>query len=246
VLLRKPRSYAEIWNDLDGEVVNLFRVLRSDRAPELIEALRLTPFARSEFEGAYEISNDSVEEARRLIIRSFMGFGSDSFNRRTKTGFRANSNRSGTTPAHDWMNYPDNLRLVVGRFQATIIEQRPALEVCAQHDGDDTLHYLDPPYMPETRSGKSRRSGERYHAYAHEMTVDDHCVMLEAIKGLAGAVVLSGYPSTLYDDLLSGWMRVTCDALADGALQRTEVLWINQVGQQRMHMGDLFAREIVS
>ena len=54
VLMRKPRCYAEVWNDLDGEVVNLFRVLRSARAQELVDVIRLTPFARDEFVAAYE------------------------------------------------------------------------------------------------------------------------------------------------------------------------------------------------
>src|SRR5690606_19105648 len=83
VLMRKPRTYAEIWNDLDGEVVNIFRVLRSPDANRLVDALRLTPFSRQEFTGAYEPSSDPVERARRLVIRSFMGFGSNGHNRVT-------------------------------------------------------------------------------------------------------------------------------------------------------------------
>ena len=228
VLLRKPRCYAEIYNDLDGDVVNLFRVLRSEHAPELIRRLELTPFARVEFEDSYEMSEDPIEEARRLIVRSFMGFGSDGFNRATRTGFRANSNRSGTTPAHDWVNYPPALRAIVERLQGVIIENRPAMEVCRQHDADDCLHYLDPPYMPETRSGKSRKTGERYHAYAHEMTTEDHVAFLADVVTLNGAVVISGYATALYDEALHGWRRVTRAALADGALKRVEVLWLNR------------------
>ena len=87
VLIRKPVSYAEIYNDLDHTVVNFFKVLRSDRAQELVEVLRLTPFSRVEFMEAYGESDDPVERARRLVIRSFMGFGSNGHNR--STGFRA-------------------------------------------------------------------------------------------------------------------------------------------------------------
>lgn len=234
VLLRKPRSYAEVYNDLDGDVVNLFTVLRSNRAEELIRALELTPFARAEFVAAYAPSDDPVEEARRLVIRSFMGFGSDGFNRNVRTGFRAASSRSGTTPAHDWVNYPENLREIIKRFQGVVVDHRPASQVCAQHDGPDTLHYLDPPYLPATRSDKSRKSGAAYHAYAHEMTVEDHGEMLDAVTRLAGAVVISGYPSEQYDSALAGWHRVTCAALAAGALKRTEVLWINPAAMFRM------------
>lgn len=220
VLLRKPRSYAEIYNDLDSDVVNFFRVLRSDRATELVEALRLTPFARDEFTDAYDHSPDPVEEARRLVIRSFMGFGSDGFNRDRPTGFRANSNRSGTTPAHDWINYPDALERIIARFSGVCVENRPAIEVMQQHDGPETLHYVDPPYMHETR--------ESEHRYRHEMDAAAHGEMLEAIRDLKGVVVLSGYPSPLYESALRNWKRIERSALADGARPRTEVLWINR------------------
>jgi DNA adenine methylase len=235
VLMRKRRSYGEIYNDLDGDVVNLMRVLRSERAAELISAIRLTPFARDEFELAYEVSSDPLEEARRLIVRSLMGFGTDGFNRAVRTGFRANSNRSGTTPAHDWANYPPALAAIVARLKGVVIENRTAAEVMAQHDGDETLCYLDPPYLPDTRSMKSRKSGEKYHAYRHEMSMEDHDAMLKLATDLRGMVVISGYPSALYDNALSGWRRVTCDAMADGARTRTEVLWINRQAADRLH-----------
>ncbi|PLU73445.1 DNA methyltransferase, partial [Sinorhizobium medicae] len=109
-LIRKQRAYAEVYNDLDDEVVDLFRVLR-DRAQacRLHELLQLTPFARSEFKAAYEPTDDVIERCRRLVIRSFMGFGSNAHASAAKghrsTGFRATSNRSGTTPATDWANY---------------------------------------------------------------------------------------------------------------------------------------------
>jgi DNA adenine methylase len=239
VLLRKARSYAEVYNDLDGEVVTLFRVLRGPRAGELIEAVRLTPFAREEFEDAYEPSEDPVEAARRLVVRSFMGFGSDGHNVAVKTGFRSASNRSGTTPAHDWLNLPHALLAVAVRFQGVVVENRLALDVMHQHDGPDTLHYVDPPYLPETRSQKSRRGKLRYHAYTHEMDDSQHGELVRALRDLAGAVVLSGYPSSLYDNLLAGWRKVECEAMADGARARTEVLWLNDAAVWR---SDLFSQ----
>jgi DNA adenine methylase len=218
VLMRKPRAYAEVWNDLDDHVVNLFRILRSDKAGQLVEMLRLTPFSFSEFSEAYDDACDELEKARRLVVRSFMGFGSNGHNR--VTGFRANSNRSGTTPAHDWANYPEALALVVERLKAVVIEHRDALKVMAAHDGPQTLHYVDPPYVFETRADLSKD-------YAHEMTDDDHSALLTFLRGLVGMVVLSGYPSDLYDNMLSDWQRVERKAFADGAQERTEVLWIN-------------------
>jgi DNA adenine methylase len=218
VLMRKPRCYAEIWNDLDGSVVNLFRVLRGPRAGELVEALRLTPFARDEFALAYEPADDAVEAARRLTIRSFMGFGSNGHSR--STGFRANSNRSGTTPARDWINYPDSLAKVIDRLAGVIIENRDAREVMAAHDGPETLHYVDPPYVFDTRADLAKD-------YAHEMSDADHAGLLAFLRGLKGRVVLSGYPHPLYDAALAGWRRIEREALADGARKRTEMLWLN-------------------
>jgi hypothetical protein len=153
MLMRKPRVYAEVYNDLDDVVVNLFRVLRDEKkAARLIEALRLTPFARAEFVEALEPAEDDVERARHLIVRSFMGFGSNAhssspvadkngFKSYTRpdeyrsTGFRANSSRSGTTPAHDWANYPEALPAIVERLRGVIVEQRAAIDVMKQHDG---------------------------------------------------------------------------------------------------------------
>jgi DNA adenine methylase len=232
VLMRKPRCYAEVWNDLDETVVGLFRVLRSARAGELIDSLKLTPFARGEFEGAYEPCDDAVEAARRLIIRSFMGFGSNGHNR--STGFRANSNRSGTTPAHDWVNYPDALQKIVARLSGCIIENRDAKAVMAAHDGPDTLHYVDPPYVFETRADLTKD-------YAHELTDADHAALLAFLKMLQGKVMLSGYPHPLYDAALQGWTRLERKALADGASSRTEVLWMNFEPHQGQMFGEVAA-----
>lgn len=218
VLLRKPRAYAEIYNDLDDDVVNLFRVLRSDRAECLVTALRLTPFASSEFFAAYGDADDEVERARRLIIRSFMGFGSNATHK--KSGFRSSSNRSGTTPARDWLNYPDQLGAIVERLRGVTITNRDACEVMAAHDAPETLHYVDPPYVFATRADAAAD-------YAHEMTDGQHRDLLTFLRTLKGKVMLSGYPCQMYDDALPGWVRIERKHLADGARGRTEVLWMN-------------------
>ncbi len=232
VLLQKPPSYAEIYNDLDGKIVNLFRVMRSDRAQELVDALRLTPFARTEFEEAYQPSDDPVEQSRRLIIRSFMGFGSNGHER--STGFRANSNRSGTTPARDWINYPDSLEKSIERFRGVIVENKPALDLLRQHDAKTTLHYVDPPYLLSTRSDVSKD-------YAVELSDDDHIELLACLDDLEGMVVLSGYPSAIYENSLAHWHRVEREALADGARPRTEVLWLNPAASRTAPYRDMLA-----
>jgi DNA adenine methylase len=235
VLLRKPRSYAEVYNDLDQGVVNLFRVLRDPAdAAELRRRLALTPFAREEFEGSYVVSEEPIEEARRLVVRSYMGFGSAGTVRGVKTGFRACSTRAGTTPAHDWADYAEAIAGIAERMRGVIVESRPAIQVMRSHDGPETLHYVDPPYLPETRSNKSRRGRLGYHVYAHEMAAEDHADLLTALLELSGMVVLSGYPAPLYDEALKDWKRVERQALADGARPRTEVLWLNQAAVARL------------
>jgi DNA adenine methylase len=237
VLLRKPRSYAEVYNDLDGEVVELFRVLQDEqRAARLRELLILTPFARAEFDLCYAATDDPVERARRLVIRSFMGFGSNAHattkNGRAQTGFRSNSNRAHTTPAQDWASYPDALPRIVSRIAGVVIENRDALAVMAQHDGEETLHYVDPPYQLELRNPGNPY--DRKHMYRHELDGDGHARLLEFLPTLAGMVVLSGYPSLLYDAALAGWRRVERRAFADGARPRTEVLWLSPTASSRL------------
>lgn len=241
VLLRKPRAAkAEIYNDLDEEVVNLFRVLRDTAQAEgLTRLLRLTPFARREFEASYERCDDPVERARRLLALAFMGFGSNSHSRRS-TGFRANSTRSGTTPADDWAHFPDAVGALVERLQGVTVECRDALEVMAQHDSADTVHYVDPPYVHSTR-GRGNKHDTAYRFYAVELKDSDHARLLTFLKGLTGGVVLSGYPHPLYDGALGDWRRIEREAFADGARRRTEVLWLNRHAASRLSQPTLFA-----
>ena len=221
VLLRKEKSYAEIYNDLDGEIVNLFQMAR-DHGPELIRLLELTPFARDEYHNSFLETEDMLEQARRTVIRSFMGFGSNALCRDIRSGFRNNANRPGTTPAHDWANYPTALKEIVSRLQGVVIENKDALEIMLQLDGPDTLHYCDPPYVHSTRMHGA-------HGYNYEMTDEQHRAMAAVLKQLQGIVVLSGYACDLYDlELFAGWIRTERPALADGARERIEVLWTNR------------------
>lgn len=219
VLMRKPRAYAEVYNDLDSDVVNLFRILRDkEESVELERRLRLTPFARDEFNQAYSPDADHIERARCLIVRSYMGFGSDGQNMAIgRTGFRASSNRSGTTPAHDWMNFPNQIQVFQERLSGVVIENRDASLVMKQQDSPETLHFVDPPYVHSTRSSKDN--------YIHEMSDQAHMELLQTLKSLQGFVILCGYENEIYEGL--GWQKVTRVALADGARERVEVLWLN-------------------
>ena len=227
VLLKKKRSYAEVYNELDGEVVNLFRVCR-EHPTELVRVLNLTPYSREEFELSYHDCDDPVERARRTIIRSFMGFGSG-LQSWQRTGFRSNSNRSGTTPAHDWVNYPGCLKLIVERLRGVVIENRNAIESMLQHDSPDTLHYLDPPYVKDTRY-----KGQKTRVYKHELEDADHSELCKVSNALQGMVIVSGYDNLLYNEALSGWKKVSRKAYADGAIERTECIWLNPAIQNRL------------
>jgi DNA adenine methylase len=227
VLLRKPRSYGEVYNDLDDEVVNLFRVLRDPAtADRLRQACALTAFARTEFVDAYEVADDPVERARRLIVRSFMGHGSSGV-RKHRTGFRGTLFRQHTTPASDWVTWPEQVPVLVERLRGVIIEQRTAAEIFARYDSADTLFYVDPPYPYATRSQK-RKGTDLYHGYRHELTDEQHVELLAQCRALKGQVILSSYPNELYDRELRGWTRRETKALADGAEPRREAVSLNK------------------
>lgn len=233
VLMRKPRAYAEVYNDQWSVVVNVFRVLRDpEQAARLEQLLRLTPFSRDEFLAATNTDETShpVERARQTILRSFAGFGSASTNGNFATGFRANSNKSGTTPAHDWVNYPSHVAEFVERLAGVVIENRPAADVIRQHDTPHTLYYVDPPYPHSTRS-MSRGNA----AYAHEMDDDGHRALAAVLQSTIGMVVISGYDCALYDELYAGWERHERDHLADGARKRIEVVWLNAACSSALH-----------
>lgn len=229
VLLQKPRSYSEVYNDLDGEVVNLFRVLRN---PELNQRLqdvcRLTPYSRDEFCHAQEPATDSVERARRMVVRACMGFGSAACIG-GNSGFRGDSKRKYATAAHLWERYPENLAALCQRLHGVIIENKDALSVMRAHDAETTLHYIDPPYVPETRV-----QGNRY--YAHEMTVEGHEQLLAVARTMTGMVMISGYDAEVYNDMLSGWAKTekaSRISAGRGTKVRTECLWLNPAAQRK-------------
>lgn len=232
VLLQKPRSYAEVYNDIDSDVVNLFTVCR-DHPTELIRSIQYTPFSRDEFKKSYEHTDDILERARRTVVRSFQGFGSASVSGRI-TGFRYCSTRSGTTPAIDWKNFPAALEAIIDRLRGVIIENRPAIEVMGIHDGIDTLIYEDPPYVFDTRYKNAK-----YKSYRFEMTDEEHQKTLEFSKQLKGMVIISGYDTDMYNDILTGWQKAYKDTYADGASKRREVLWLNNSCSEKLN-GPLF------
>lgn len=227
VLLQKERCYAEIYNDLDGDVSNFFRVLRDPESREkLIQECVLTPYARDEFNLAWKPADDPIERARRLCIRAQMGFGSAGASKGT-TGFRIDTKRQYGTAQHLWAKFPNALAAAGCRLSGVLIENRPAIDVIRQHDGPQTLHFIDPPYVFSTRS--MRANGRGY--YRHEMADEEHVDLIDTLLELEGYVVLSGYRSELYDSKLSAWERHETTARISacrGTGIRTEVVWINK------------------
>lgn len=242
VLLRKPRAHTEVYNDIADEVVNVFRVLRNPTtAAELQRGVELTPAARAEFLLSYQPSDDPVEQARRTVVRSFMGFGSGAVYSKHATGFRTGARgERHKSAAHDLVTWPDQVPAFVERLRGVTIESRDALQVLQSADGPGTLHYVDPPYPHSTR-GNARGVRQKY---AREMTDDDHRVLAGVLKDLRGMVVLSGYACELYDrELYAEWERHQVLALADGARTRTEVVWLNPACSAALQRsrGGLFA-----
>lgn len=222
VLLRKRRTHTEVYNDLDGEVVNVFRVLRNpSHARELVRLLTLTPYSREEYEGSYLLDGDPIEMARRTVVRSFMGFGNVATT--ANSGFRSGSRLGGASAAADWARLPQALEAIVERMRGVTVENRPALDVLRQYDNAAALHYVDPPYVKSTRNSKMRGGN----VYRHEMTDDEHAELAAVLHGLEGAVVLSGYACPLYAELYADWRTVTKAAYADSGAERTEVLWLS-------------------
>lgn len=215
VLLRKPRSYSEVYNDMDGEIVNVFRVLQC-RYDELSHKLKFTPFSREEYDLAWEPCTDLLERARRTLIRSHMGMG-DSATGRLKTGFRAKSEHSGTSKGDNWRTWLESLNSFHERLMGVVIENRDAKQVMEQQDTEATLHFVDPPYIHSTRSSVSN--------YRFEMNKDEHWSLCEFLQSLKGMVFLCGYQNEIYDQL--GWQSFKRETHADGGRDRTEVLWLN-------------------
>jgi DNA adenine methylase len=236
VLLQKPPAKSEVYNDIADEIVNVFRVLRDPgTAARLARLVELTPFARTEFELSYKSSDDPVEQARRTVIRSFMGHGSGAVYTKHATGFRTGiRGPRKQSAAGDLLTWPDAVQAFVDRLRGVSIESRDALYLMARCDGPHALFYVDPPYPHSTR-GNARGVRQKY---TQELTDGDHRRLATVLRDLEGMVVLSGYPCDLYDDeLFAGWERHTRVAMADGGRKRTEVVWLNPVCSTALERG---------
>ena len=219
VLLRKPASTYEVYNDIDGEVVNFFRVLR-ERTADLVQAIQLTPHSREEQRLSFEPCDDPFERARRLYVRSWQSYGG--CRTQWRSGWRYSVRQSAHKAVTRSWGETDHLWPIVARLKQVQIEHDDALKVIARFDDPGTLYYCDPPYLAETRSRRWR-----YKAYTHECDEAYHRALAERLQAVEGLVLLSGYDAPLYRELYPGWEVATMRAHTDFASQTTECLWIS-------------------
>jgi DNA adenine methylase len=237
VLFNKPPSKIETVNDLDGQVVNLFRVIR-DRPKELAEKIRWTPYSRQEYYESYEPTGDEIEDDRRFLIRCWMARGAKTSDR---TGWRHIIDTNGPSVTKSWAEVPEKILVVTEWLRYVQIDQQPALQLIERHRRPDVLIYADPPYILATRNNRM---------YRHEMNDDDHLELIDALDANPGPVLLSGYAHPLYDERLQYWRRETKVVQAEGGRRRTEVLWINPVamgermGQQIPNLRDCIGEQV--
>lgn len=228
ILLQKTPSIEEVYNDIDSDVVNVFRVARDPaKAMRLQELLELTPYARQELEEAYAQNPcDEIEQARRTIVRAFMGQGSGGATDVTMNGWRSRR-KEGNWPVKDWRGYPQELQFFFNRLRFVTIECREALDLLQRYDAPDTLFYVDPPYLANTRANQGQN------VYRYEMTDEDHVRLAERLHSLSGMVVLSGYDSPLYRDLFKGWAMSCKPTHATNLAKRVECLWISPTVREK-------------
>jgi DNA adenine methylase len=226
VLLNRDPSPVETFNDLDGEVVNFFRVLREEKE-RLIEAIGLTPFAREEFALACDVSPDlsALERARRFYVRA----------RQVRTGLAQtasigrwanckNTSRAGMSGVISrWLGAVEDLPAVAERLLRVQIENRPASNVIRLYDSPTTLFYCDPPYVHSTR-GDSK-------AYGFEMTDLQHGDLADVLNSVQGMVAFSNYQAKIVDELYPApkWHKTVSPARTNHSTKdkRVEVLWTN-------------------
>ena len=226
ILLNRPPSPVETYNDLDGEVANFFRVLRDDKE-RLVEAIGLTPFSREEFSFACILDPDlpPLERARRFFVRA----------RQVRTGLAQtasvgrwanckNTSRAGMSGVVSrWLGSVEDLPDIAERLLRVQIENRPAIEVIRLYDSPETLFYCDPPYVHLTRGDHS--------AYGYEMSDDEHRELAQVLNSVRGRVAVSNYQCELMDELYPAprWIRTVAPekTIHSTKGKRAEALWTN-------------------
>lgn len=224
VLINRDPSLVETYNDIDGDLVNFFRVLRQ-HSDELQRLIALTPFSREEYAVALtdDAAESPVERARRFYVRA----------RQTRTGLAQtaslgrwancrNTSRAGMSGVVSrWLGGVEALSEIATRLSQVQIENRPALDVIDLYDDPDTLFYCDPPYVHETRGDSA--------AYRFELDHADHVALAQKLQTIKGRAAVSGYRCEFMDTAFAGWRRFDtpphfCHSIKK---ERVESLWMN-------------------
>lgn len=238
VLLRRDPDDQRLWlpphvgvselvNDLHGELINFWRVLQDDEAfaafQRKVEAI---PLSRSEWDQAhgYDFRPDNCPVANAVAFFVDARQSRSGLMKTFTPPTRARTRRGRNGNVSEWLGAVEGLADVHARLKLVFIENMPAVDLIRREDTKNTLFYVDPPYLHETRTATK--------AYAHEMSEADHGALLHTLLECRGKVMLSGYPSGLYTDVLAGWRRVDFDLPnnASGAKSKdreTECLWMN-------------------
>jgi DNA adenine methylase len=241
VLLAKRPSQMETVNDLDGDVMNFWQVLRN-RPEELERVCALTPHSRAEHQVSFAPAGDELERARRLWIRLSQGRGGMLGQR---TGWRFNEAKPDGAAMPQYLEaYVSRIPPAARRLATVSLECRPALDVIrAYGKHPSVLIYADPPYLDSVRT-----HGGHGGVYAQEMRrEDEHRELAAALLEACATVVLSGYHSPLYDELYGGWHQFQFEAYTGNAIaqrKRLEVLWSNRPFPHEQT--DLFAEAATS
>ncbi len=210
----KVPAYIETINDLDGDIVNLFKVCR-EHPQELAQLINLTPFSRDEFIACYETLDNPVERARRTIVRYHQSFGTSNS---SKNSWRNVQTYGGPRCATMWNYLPDTILQICVRLKDAQIENTDALSLIERYNDENTLIYCDPPYLRNLR---------KKNMYAVEMADKDHIRLLEILKSSKSKIILSGYDNELYNEALKDWYTDQKETTAQMGLPRTEKLWMN-------------------
>lgn len=223
VLFNKSRSDIETINDLDENVVNFFQWLKND--PEkLAHELWYIPYSHSVYNNAVQNkAQNSLEQAVNYCIMLNMGHGFRTGG--PVSGWKSDIHgRERAYAAKNWASLPSRLEEAAARLRGVQIECMPALELIQKYRYKDVLLYLDLPYVLSSRAGGLQ--------YAKEMSDADHEKLLEVILDHPGPVVLSGYDSDLYRNMLKDWHRIELESRTQSHARRTEVIWTNYIPPQ--------------
>lgn len=223
VFFNKDPAYIETINDLNGDIVNLFKVCR-DRPQELAELISLTPFSRNEYISCYDSVSDPLEQARRTLVRYHQSFGTSNS---SKLSWRNVQKPGGPRCATMWNCLPDIILKCCDRLKEAQIECIDAVELIKRYDDKDTLIYCDPPYLQNIR---------KRNLYKCEMTDEKHLELLSVIKRSKSKIILSGYESEFYNSELTGWYTSEKQTIAQMGLKRTEKLWLNYEPDTQMSL----------